>query len=303
MQGLERWVEGGGHLLVLGRREWFSVTEPSETLGPPTRAQTAGKGGATHPTQPVALMRGVRNIALASEWRFAPDLSAASGERLWVVLLADAHGPVLTMRRFGKGVVYACCDVGLFSNSRLGQADNAVLAFNFASAAPERTVIFEEYHQGFGRHPSFWLQVWAGPKRWVTVQVAAVLLLFVYGSGVRFGRPLARPSQVKRRAASEYAVSMASLYRRAGSTGPALALLLRGFRQSVAPALSISPAASDKEVLAAIAGMAPDLAEGARRLLSDCVRAAEIPRLPPAVFLRLAQELDRLRRKIIEPHA
>src|SRR5205823_1741955 len=162
----------------------------------------------------------VEKLAFASPIRLKP--AAKSG---YTTLFEDKAGPLVLVKRLGKGQVLVVANRKAAANSGIQEADNAVFLYNIAAqtaGAAHGTVLFDEYHHGIGFAQAatngkeslaanvplpLWLLFWHG---------VGLFLILLYNGNRRFGPPkwagpvLARPS-------TDYIGSMALLLRRAGA--------------------------------------------------------------------------------------
>ena len=248
------------------------------------------------------LVSGVDREALTEE---AAKVQAPLPERVAGLsppepLLQDPAGKVLVRFSLGQGTVYALSEVELFSNERLDQADNAVLAVNLATAAAQPgRVIFDEYHHGELRATEL-----PGDLRYGALAGAeglALLALVVFLSGYfwRLGRP-APPGEPPRRSALEYVRAIATLYREAGAGGLAVSLAAGDFRRRLAASLHLPAQAPDHLLVEAAAARGP---AGARldELLRRLNAISEEDRLSDAEVVRLFREITALEEALI-PH-
>lgn len=222
-----------------------------------------------------------------------PGLSARQ------TLLQDSAGRVLVRFTLDRGLIYVLSEVETFSNERLGQADNAVLAVNliFSRGRPGR-VLFDEYHHGV-LLPTEMPTDLNYHAFWVAMGLALLaLMIYLAGYGWRLGRP-APAAEPPRRSVLEYVAALASLYQAARAGGLAVNLIAGDFRRRLAERLRL-PASAPDDLLVQVArrrGPATSLEFLLRRLAT---LSAE-DRLPDAEVVRLVRTLSDIEEALF-PH-
>lgn len=295
-EAIREWLgRGNAALLLLGDPVPDST---AEYLGVEER-ESGGRPGETtvaRPTEPAALLSQVERLAVRSEVRL--DLPRSS--LAMIPLASDERGTVLAVGRVGaKGMLYVCSDAGVLCNERLDQADAAVLAVNLGALAPGGRILFDELHQGFGERPSLAGYLWQRPRRFATLQLLVVLVLFMFSAAQRFGRVVPEPEKVRRRDPGEYVRSMASLYQEAGARHEALRLIYQEVLRALSLALGLPRAADRERLLEALAALRPRLVAEARQVLMRAEHALAAGPPDEQTLQATAAELVRLRRKII----
>lgn len=295
-RALRQWLKQGNTVLLLSgdpmpdeTLEFFGVQE-QKVAQEPTAAVPA------EVVQPVSLLSAVTTLAVASRARL--DLVNSSGGLL--PLCQDREGTVLALATAEEGgLLYLCSDAGIFSNDRLDQADNAVLAVNLGEVAPGGRVIFDEFHQGYGGRPSLAAYLWQPPRRWASLQLLVALCLFLFSAATRFGRVVPEPPRIRRRDPAEYVRSIASLYQSAQAAPHALAIIYQHLLSDIALSLGLPRQASVEQVSDALSALRPKLAPEAREVLARAQAALASGQVSEQVLQARALELSRLRRKII----
>ena len=295
-QAVTRWLTQGNLLLLLSgdpmpdeTLELFGVTEivVPQKPGEPLPAEVI---------QPVEVLSRASTLAVASRARL--DLQDSS--RALVPLCQDKMGTVLAVARQEEaGLLYVCSDAGLFSNDRLDQADNAILAINLAEAAPGGRVIFDEFHQGYGERPSLAAYLWHRPRRWVSLQLLVALCLFLLSAATRFGRVMPEPARIRRRDPAEYVRSLASLYQSARAAPQALRIIYLHVLSDLAFSLGLPRNASMRQIADALSTLRPKLAPEALEALARTEAALSSGQVTEQALQTRAAELSRLRRKIV----
>ncbi len=220
----------------------------------------------------------------------APRLPRRSGLR------AGALG-----RPFGRGRVIVVADPDLLRNDvlrvcRWGAGVTAVRMLEWLSPDGRRRIVFDEFHQGFGRHASVSRATWralilTAPGRMLSQWVAAALIL-VLAFGLRPIVPRAR-ERVERRSPLEHVGALARAYERVSATRMATRRMVRGLRRRHAHGAWRAGGGTDEEFLAALAARHPALAPQIRIVL-DATRQ----RVRAGEFLAVGQAIDHIERTL-----
>ena len=130
-----------------------------------------------------------------------------------VVHVGDRDGAILVDYHYGVGRIVLLSDPYIVTNSGIKLNDNLQLAINTLTARPG-LIAFDEYHQGRGLSQNAFASYFAGtPVLAIAAQIGLVILLMLWTSARRFGRPLPLP-HVDRRSSLEFVASMAELQER-----------------------------------------------------------------------------------------
>ena len=212
---------------------------------------------------------------------------------------ADQGGrPIVVVSPVGRGRVVALADPRLLMNDVVRDSGKAVLpvrVLEAASRASFPTVVFAEFHQGFGRHASLTRTlargfVETGPGRALGVLcVAAVLLLLALGARPVPPRPRLR---IERRSALEHVSALARAYEEAGATRTVTRHLLRGLRRR---RITGHRALSDADLLRGLAGRHPAVAPAVESVL-----AARDQKVSPERLLEVGRAVATIERTIYE---
>lgn len=185
----------------------------------------------------------------------------------------------------GRGRLVALADARVLRNDELREGEPAVFAVRLLEwLAPVRraTVVFSEYHQGYGRQPDL-LGTTAGalrdtaPGRALLVAALAALVLLA-AIAVRPIAPRA-PERIERRSALEHVWALARAYQDIGATRLAARRLVHGLRRRHPLAAS-----DDAAYLSALAARYPAAASAA-----DLLRSALHHPVSPGEATRLAR--------------
>src|SRR2546427_352627 len=138
----------------------------------------------------------------------------------------DARPVVLRLRYPGGGQVTLAADPGYFRNIVWRQTGVAAFAVSLFLAGRRGAIVWDEFHQRFGRGGSLtaatlaWLA--GAPAGWAMLQLAAVLLVALAVAAVRFG-PARRVIDVRRRSPLEHLEALAAGLEGAAGVGTARA--------------------------------------------------------------------------------
>ena len=286
MRLLETWAEGAGHTLVLATEGWqlqtplrdFGVgliprVELAEVLTPTVPLLTSPPPG------PVAA-RADRVLRLSRD-----D---------YVAHLQHGDDPVLVSLRWGEGRVFLAATVRPFTNAGLRDPGSARLVYNLlAGLEPGARVQFDEWHHGYATEQAVdntllaWL--YRSPWGWALLFAAAVTLGWIVLRGRRFGRPVPLPEQVRRRPQSEYVVSMAGLFRRAGRRSFVMQHHHDRLKRELARPWRLNPDLPDEAFVAELARYRDNLDEPALR---DLLARLTGERVSEADLVRLVGEVE-----------
>lgn len=294
---LAKWVENGGSLLYF-LDEGVMILGDKKDDEPNVEAELKTSNPADVPVdrEKSPLLRDVGVVHVDGLLRLKTTVSEKPVE-----LVRDAEGPYAVTWKHGKGTVVVALTSLAMDNSRLQQADNALLFLNVAGqkTSPARsTVLFDEYHQGFGEEGEtrgLWEAI--GPvARGVVWYGLALFALLVYNSNRRLGTakrlviPTYRPS-------TEYIESMARLYRRAEAGDVALEILYRNFKRELTGRLELEPDARPADISSAAQrrlGWDPLALSGT---LDRCEAAARGERIDQAEMMKIASQIEEYRRR------
>ena len=298
---LEAVRAGDALLLVLDRRTPLSdslgVTHyPRGGILPPYAAASSECGGRKELTPPLWADARVHLFGLRWLRGAPPDrVVFASLDRDELGMPHPGEGAV--GYAFGTGRVVVVADPDLLRNDVLrhcawGADVIAVHMLEWLRAgarAPRATLVFDEYHQGYGSRPSvfgvtagFLLDVPLGRALSVGVLAALILLLAVAP------RPM-RPQEIERierRDPLEQVDALAHAYEQVRATRTITARLLRGLRWRIERGGPHTRGRADNEFLDATVARAPALHPDValvRRALRDTITDRELPAVGAAL--------------------
>jgi hypothetical protein len=197
----------------------------------------------------------------------------------------------------GRGRVVVVADPDLLRNDVLRRCRwgaDAVAArmlewLRAGGPAPRTTLVFDEYHQGFGPQPSLRRVVWrflvGHPVGRALLALAVAGLLLIAAAGPRPLVPVDRET-VERRDPLEQVDALAHAYEQVGATRTITARLVRGVRTRAEGVGSLTRARSDDAFLSDVESRTPELAADValvRRALRETVARRELTRIGAAL--------------------
>jgi hypothetical protein len=168
----------------------------------------------------------------------------APAARDTLLRLRDRRPAALRLRYPGGGVVTLVADVGYFRNRTWRATPVPQFVAPLLLPARPGRVVWDEYHQGFGRERSLsgvlagWLS--GTPGGWALLQLSAVVILALAGAGVRFG-PARSVIERRRRSPLEHLEALAAGLEGAGDVDTAVALTVAGLRRRLGRAGVMRP--------------------------------------------------------------
>lgn len=169
-----------------------------------------------------------------------------------VLHLGNKKGALLVDYTYGAGRVVVLSDPYIVSNAGIGLADNLQLAVNVITAE-KGPIAFDEFHQGYGANENaIGAYFRETPVLALCGQLCLMVILLVWSSGVRFGRPLPLP-YLDRRSNLEFVSSMAELQRRARAYDLAVENIYTRFRRVLVRYAGASAALPRSEIARRVA--------------------------------------------------
>jgi hypothetical protein len=296
-------------------------------------AMTAGAKPA-HVSQPTTLTNDVENVqpsrfasvirvfALAMDgWKVQPDSSEAGVKRShggpvedeppppvenpkvdktrhWaapVVHLESDRGPLVVTYGYGAGSIALLSDPYVVSNAGIVRADNLQLAVNLLTNGGG-VIAFDEYHQGQGKTQNELIAYFRGtPLLPVLGQASFLLLLVIWTTGKRFGRPLPLPG-VDRRSSLEFVSSMAELQQRARAYDLAVENIYLRLRRVLVRYGGLTYDTSRSEIAARVAeraGIGRNELEDLMRNCEDVINGEPADEAKTVDLIKRLRELER----------
>lgn len=215
------------------------------------------------------------------------------------------YGPIRGAIGFplGAGRVVVVGSSSVFGNGAIRycrwDADLAVarmLAYVRPANEARPTIVFDEYHHGYGVHggslraATIYLGRTSSGHFLVQALVAGLLLLLA-----KAPRPLPprEVAQIQRRSPIEHADALGRAFEDVGATRTATARLLGGVRRRVGRAVAVSSSATDDEFLSGVERMNASFAEPVRQIRD----ALEQP-VAPQQFILAGSALERIERAL-----
>jgi hypothetical protein len=150
---------------------------------------------------------------------------------------AKREHPEIAILPMGRGAVVAIADPSFLRNDVLRKTAGAMLAvriFESVDANRRSPIVFDEYHQGFGKSTSLLNVIGEAlfETTWgrAALQIAAAGLLYLLVIGVRPIAPISR-ARYERRSPLEHVGALSRAYEAIGATGLAAQRLVRGVRR------------------------------------------------------------------------
>lgn len=308
---LEEWVKKGNRLVIFQGPSSRSSVAPRKDR---TDTQDAGKWTRAGRSS-LAYRFGLRLKKRSSDGRTVCKVSTPRLEQIeelsvseatrwatpakeWDTLVADQGGPLVVLKRLGKGEIVAIADPTLVENRFLAEAHNArfLVALLLHEPRPRR-ILFDEYHHGHAFTDSFWTYTAASVFAWILFQSALGLALVIYsrraGQAGRF-QSLIAP---KGRSSVEYVESMSNVFSSRKAGIPALEMILRRFlaqisRRTGIPLKNARSNTGDERLMKALGE------SEAAELVKECRRSIDTGAEPSAA-LKLAKGLQNVYRRIL----
>lgn len=259
-----RWVAAGGRLVVIDRTPPESLAKTSAawtikfenkesyqilSADPSDQKQMIGDTAAAKPVQPSPFTSGVTAVQasqFASVISFerkgeegansdtppprATDAVVTPSDIAPVVHMATGDNGLVVDAAYGEGRIVFLADPFVVSNGGIAMVDNAQLAVNLV-AAGDKTVAFDEYHQGYGADNNRFLQFFAGtPVVAIFLQAAALIGFIFFSQSRRFARAVSEP-EPDRLSKLEYVAAMAELQQRTRAYDLAIENIYTDFRR------------------------------------------------------------------------
>lgn len=295
-------VRGGDALLLVLERQTHLADSLHVThfaRGGVLPKPVLGAGECAKDTDPIPPLWADGRVALWGVRWLGP---APSDQRIFAMLEPDrglgppTPGPAAVGFSFGQGRIVVVGDPDLLRNDvlrhcRWGADVIAVRILEFlraGGASPRRVLAFDEYHHGFGPHPTilavtvgFLVSHPVGRTLLVGVIASLVLLLVVAPRAI----PPADVERIERRDPLEQMDALAHAYEQVHATRTITARLLRGVRRRVERGAG-GRSREDDAFLASVAARAPALAADVatvERGLRTTVSDRELPAIGAAL--------------------
>lgn len=205
---LDRWVRGGGKLVVLDDSADESVRR---ALGMPEIHRFKAVQGATAACAFVPPLRGAR-IAATFDAGYARTCTAKRA----AVFAAAAFAPGIAYTR-GRGSIVLVATPAVFDNLHISQSGNARAAYALLGTTP---VAFDERVHGYAAGRTFW-EVLPQPMRVAICIALGAVLLAILGANLPFAPPYVESAPAERDSGA-YIASLARMLERGGAAHEAI---------------------------------------------------------------------------------
>lgn len=224
-------------------------------------------------------------------WRSHGHIAAPEGA---TILIARGDEPQAVRIEHGLGRILVVASDYVFSNESLAvtQTQNGNLAFRLLEAAGGQGVVFDESLNATGT-PKVVGVLLDQLLRPISVQLAAVLLVFVWHGNRRFGGVLPE-SMPERHDITEHTSALGNLYYKVGDGRVVLRAYLDQLKNELR--LKLQPG-QDARVLSPIVARTGQTVEQLSELFHIAETAASSPRLSRREAARLIRRLSLLRRQ------
>ncbi|HET6976821.1 MAG TPA: DUF4350 domain-containing protein [Pyrinomonadaceae bacterium] len=318
------------HNMSLDSRGWTVNASASETptieVDPASSTQMTNGVTALQPVQPTALTSSIQSVMPS---RFAARLRVLPPEEIGldensaparnqptkqpesdeppppeapttllpspVVHIADSKGAILVDYSYGSGRVVILSDPYIVSNNGIKLNDNLQLAIN-TIAGRDGLIAFDEYHQGRGVTENAFAAYFAGtPVLALGAQIGLIILLILWTSASRFGRPLPL-HQVDRRSTLEFVASMAELQERSRAFDLAIENIYTRTRRVLARHAGLNYNSSRSEIATRVAersSIDENKLETLMRQCEEAINGAPITSRQAIDLVRRLREVER----------
>jgi Domain of unknown function (DUF4350) len=212
-----------------------------------------------------------------------------------VIQVRSAKGPIVADYAYGDGRILIISDPFIASNAGISSADNLQLVMNVV-AGPGGIIAFDEFHQGLARTSNEWARYFAGtPFIAILSQLSLIVLVMVWTSSRRFGRPLPLKRE-DRRSTLEFVSSMAELQLRAGAYDLAIENIysrLRRFLVRYGGTSNDKPRGQIAERVAERSGVDREEIESVMRDCEEVINGATISKQDAVTLVKRIRELEK----------
>ncbi|WP_339907822.1 DUF4350 domain-containing protein [Symmachiella dynata] len=225
-------------------------------------------------------------------WRSTGKITGDGGE----VIVEFDDAPQAVLKPYGSGRVLLIASDDIFSNGSLAYKDNGILAQRLVASvsSPESHVIFDEYYNSIGA-PKVVGLLFDPLLRPLTVQMLALLLLFVWYGSRRFGRQLPALYQPRHNIV-DHTDALGNMYYRTGDGRMAL----RDYYEQLRKDLQFRHMSlSDNQAVETLARRADQEPQQVRELLARANSAINGPKLKRRAAAEIIRDLATLRAGIL----
>src|SRR5262245_2527768 len=247
---MDRWLQAGGQLILLSANGWPTRQRlrASDQVGDQDLETADAKN--EEQTQKF-LARYAPTLRVTKPTRFridpasGPSIPSADIKLRWQrsftptedldVIARVNNQAVAVAIPVGKGRIVAVADPTMVSNGSLRRADNAVWLVGLVAAWSNGSVLFDEYHHGFGQKRAtaaltraFLMTPWG----WCVLQLAAAGLLYIFAYRRRFGR-ISEQAPANRSSSLELIDARAGVFQAAAARKLAAELIIQNLFQTL----------------------------------------------------------------------
>jgi hypothetical protein len=277
---LDGWIDRGGTLVV---------ADPFSGYAPDVEGAT-GTFGVAPELEPdrcdVAALGDLHEIdpGVALVFEVGPDARSCYGEGDTAFVVEQDRG---------RGVVVSVGGGDLFTNERLGDADNAAFAARLLVPSPGTRVAILQPGDGEGTGDRSLDDVLSTGARLAIFQFLVAFLVYAWYRARRLGKPVLEPQPVEI-AGSELVIAVGQLLQQTKDPNRAAALLRADVRRRIAERLGLpasTPADALVDVVATRSSADPDRV---RSILTDTPIATDTE------LLELARATEALRKEVLD---
>lgn len=214
-----------------------------------------------------------------------------------IVHIGDSRGALLVDYTYGMGKVVILSDPYVVTNSGIKLNDNLQLAINVITAR-EGVIAFDEYHQGRGVTENAFAAYFAGtPVLALAGQIVLLVLVLLWTSSRRFGRPLPLP-HVDRRSSLEFVASMAELQERSRAFDLAIENIYTRTRRVLARYAGLDYNSSRSEIASRVAQRSSIDERKLETLMRQCEEAINGAPITARQSIELVRRLRDVERRL-----
>jgi hypothetical protein len=281
---LLRWVRSGGRLIV---------ADPASPLTPHVGSSGGVPFGET--AEPIEAgsctidaLVDARALLLTSWADYTVPEEASS-------CFGDGREAFVVAQAIGRGVQVSIGSPDVFTNRRLGDGDNAVLAVDLLAPTDGTTLSWIERDDPEGGDGSLWSLV-SPPVRAAVLQLVVASAFYVAARARRLGRPLREPQPVEL-AGSELVAAVGHLLHETHDPDRAARILRADLCRSLADRLGLSAHAAPQLVVDAVVARAAVDPETARLAVLDTPVPTE------EALLRVTRAIESIRQEVLHDRA
>jgi hypothetical protein len=241
-----------------------------------------------------------RNVVV----NISTDVRWKKPRKQWKVIGEDSYGPVVLVRKLGKGSISAVADPYLPTNRHIDLKDNLklVMALILGKNKPKE-ILFDEYHHGHILADKLSGYVASTVFAWILFQGLVGLVLYSYSRRARQSGHYLPTSRPIGRSSLEHVDSIAHIFESCKAGSAAFEAIYKRFVAQTARRMGARPIdlESKGSPIPARFGDSDDL----RSVIADChafIKSEGNPDQALSIAKRLAETVDSMRQKrMIQP--